>query len=912
MNKKSTLALAVSALLAGHCGIAFADLESVRTFDIPPQPLASALLQFSSQADVQVVGSSNSLTDLATPGINGRYTGSEALRRLIGGNPVNFEAVTSRSVRILPQGDERANKADAQFDRQTSSEKFQRTSVETSANAASSATSPTVRLAQGAASPESEQGSAEANNPTIRLEEVIVTGSHIRGAQNLSSPVIRFDREDIERSGYATTQQLIQGLPQNLNSISDSTLGSLNGGAPDNLSYNGSGVNLRGLGGDATLVLLNGRRLAAAGNGSFVDVSLIPLSAIERIEVLTDGASAIYGSDAVGGVVNMTTRKDFSGAETRIRYGSVTKGNHDEVHAGQMLGHAWNSGQALISYDYYRRTELHSSDRDLFRPIGWLDEATLIPKQSRQGILTMLSQQLAEDIELYSDAFYGERQTVTTLRTVGSSQDLVSEMKQLGGVLGLKVDVAGGWQLRASGAVDRNESDLQYIDSNTRAVSVTYGNESSLASLEIKADGPLANTPGGVARLALGGQHRSERFVEEYSLFPARLEREISAAYAEVLIPWISSHNRRPGFERMELTVAGRYESYSDFGSTINPKIGLSWAPVSGLNVRSTWGTSFKAPLLSQVNQGGIWAYVYPDLFRDGSGGAITGMVLSGNGESLGPEESTNWTLGFDLESLDGFALSLTYFDINYDNRIRPPFPGDYDIVGSVLSDQTYAALVTRGPDPAYIARWLATPNSYCYVDFTPCDVFPRAEDVAVVIDGRVRNFAGVRTAGIDFSVEQRIAGGIGDWHLQLTGTHLLKNRERIAPSAPDINEMNNVWRPVELRLRAGASVSIAAANIGLFVNYTDGYRDTRTTGIGDSLQRRTVGSWTTMDLNLQYKLGRSDARRWLGDTTFTLAATNLLDRDPPYVANSGGYLFDGVNANPLGRFISAQVTARW
>src|SRR5690606_31931103 len=130
------------------------------------------------------------------------------------------------------------------------------------------------------------------------------------------------DRQDIERSGYATTQDLVRSLPQNLSTVSDTTFGAANGGI--DTGYGGSGVNLRGLGSESTLVLVNGRRLAAAGRGDFVDVSLIPLSAVERVEILTDGASAIYGSDAVGGVVNLILRKNFEGAETRLRYGAVS------------------------------------------------------------------------------------------------------------------------------------------------------------------------------------------------------------------------------------------------------------------------------------------------------------------------------------------------------------------------------------------------------------------------------------------------------------------------------------------------------------------------------------------------------------------------------------------------------------
>src|SRR5690606_7557618 len=125
----------------------------------------------------------------------------------------------------------------------------------------------------------------------------------------------------------------------------------------------GSGVNLRGMGNAATLVLLNGQRLAPAGTGNFVDVGMIPASAIDRVEVLTDGASAIYGSDAVGGVVTFVLREDFEGGDTRIRYGTVTEGSSSEYRVSQTLGRAWSSGSFLGSYEFYKREALNTEAR---------------------------------------------------------------------------------------------------------------------------------------------------------------------------------------------------------------------------------------------------------------------------------------------------------------------------------------------------------------------------------------------------------------------------------------------------------------------------------------------------------------------------------------------------------------------
>jgi outer membrane receptor protein involved in Fe transport len=142
----------------------------------------------------------------------------------------------------------------------------------------------------------------------------------------------------------------------------------------------GSSINLRGLGADSTLVLINGRRVSTTGtsNGQFVDVSTIPVAAIERVEVLTDGASAIYGSDAIGGVVNFILRDDFNGAETSIRYGAAYDGEAAELNASQVLGWSNDRARLLAVYDHYRRDPLANADRDFaansdLRPFGGSD-----------------------------------------------------------------------------------------------------------------------------------------------------------------------------------------------------------------------------------------------------------------------------------------------------------------------------------------------------------------------------------------------------------------------------------------------------------------------------------------------------------------------------------------------------------
>ena len=152
---------------------------------------------------------------------------------------------------------------------------------------------------------------------------VDVTGSNIRRLEGEGAlPVQIITREEIEREGIQTAIGVVERLSAN------SSIGGNNLQASEGATLTGfASASLRGLGGSRTLVLLNGRRLSnTAFSGTSVDVNSIPLSAIERVEILTDGASAIYGTDAIAGVINFIMRKDFRGAEAFAYYGDSERG----------------------------------------------------------------------------------------------------------------------------------------------------------------------------------------------------------------------------------------------------------------------------------------------------------------------------------------------------------------------------------------------------------------------------------------------------------------------------------------------------------------------------------------------------------------------------------------------------------
>lgn len=137
--------------------------------------------------------------------------------------------------------------------------------------------------------------------------------------------VITIDRKAIDDNGFATTQQIAQSIPRNvMDGMNEAT--AVGGALGQNTGSNatrGSSINLRGLGPTSTLVLLNGERPPLGGfAGAFADISMIPATVIERIEIVADGASAICGSDAVAGVVNIVPRLDFTGGEASARIGT--------------------------------------------------------------------------------------------------------------------------------------------------------------------------------------------------------------------------------------------------------------------------------------------------------------------------------------------------------------------------------------------------------------------------------------------------------------------------------------------------------------------------------------------------------------------------------------------------------------
>src|SRR5512133_1058938 len=208
-----------------------------------------------------------------------------------------------------------------------------------------------------------DQPAATATSDQEKTEEIVVTGTRIRRKDlTTPAPVTVITREAILASGKVNLGDFLQAMPEQGNALN----AQVNNGGSGSVR-----VDLRGLGNLRTLVLMNGRRMVFNGiglaTGSGVDLNTIPTAAIERIEVLKDGASAVYGSDAIGGVINVITKKGFSTSELNAYGGVSSRGDGEVYDVNFTTGARGDRGSVLFSAGYSEQRTIWAGDRDFSR-----------------------------------------------------------------------------------------------------------------------------------------------------------------------------------------------------------------------------------------------------------------------------------------------------------------------------------------------------------------------------------------------------------------------------------------------------------------------------------------------------------------------------------------------------------------
>ncbi|WP_407352477.1 TonB-dependent receptor plug domain-containing protein [Luteimonas sp. R10] len=830
-----------------------------------------------------------------------------------------------------------------------------------------------------------------ASDTATTLDRIEVTGSRIRRADIEGAvPVTVIDRAAIDASGDVSVSDLLR----------DATFSSFGNFRPQSGSsaQGVADVDLRGIGSDRTLVLIDGRRAPyAPSTGVSADLNTIPLAAVERIEILSDGASAVYGSDAIGGVVNIILRRDFEGAELRYGRGMTKIEGGDTEEGSVVFGTNSDRGSLLLGASFSSREMVFTRDQiggnvrgasfygnnfyfedpadpgpggsdgaaggaltgyACDDPNYYINGANCVydfnavaaneASVKNKSLFARGHWQIDQDWSVYTSASYSTtdsfgRYAPTPGRLYipeGTPNDPV-----VGDGLGVFVyhryAAAGNrdnfvdnavsdfnlgfeWQATDKLFVDFGvrRSDAQFKEIG-RGYIVTPLAEAAAASGAYNLFDPFGNPQqtvqgittttsrdgwfnideayanatldlfdmaGGLSSIAFGAEYREEEFGDLYdSLSEAGVvagsagnsaegSREVYAAYAEWLFPIVDT---------FDVTLAARYDSYSDYGSDISPKVSLRWQPLDNLTFRGSVGEGFRAPALPYLYGKRAFSAEQIQDYRSclaiGFSPADCGGDANGDNIADGPENedvvsyqidsyssgnpdlesetSKQYSFGVAWDATEWLNLTLDYYNIEIDDRIR------------LIEYQELVDFDNRG---------IALPPG--------TSVIRRANGSVAEVNTAYANEGDLETSGLDFNARTRFdlgdAGRLENWLqvayvLDYTVTDGSTEKDRLGwVTSPDTRaSLRNTWTYGDL-------------SVNWNINYIGDQQNPDSSpdfGFLAGGPNTRVASYTTNDVAVNYQLP------WNG--TATLGATNVGDRYPQLVGYDNRpwnfYLYD-------------------
>lgn len=411
----------------------------------------------------------------------------------------------------------------------------------------------------------------------------------------------------------------------------------------------------------------------------------------------------------------------------------------------------------------------------------------------------------------------------------------------------------------------------------------------------VKIDGPLATLPGGQIKIAAGAEYRRETYMQRGSSggvgFPEDLERNVKSLYGELFVPIVGEGNASPMVYSLSLSLSGRYDHYSDFGSTTNPKVGITWEPVEGLNLRGSYGRSFRAPGLRDLGStvGSYYAAAgLVDAFgaRDPSRGAtqVNTILLFGGNQSLKPEKARTFSFGADFRPkfAPGLSASATFYDIKYNDVIGTPS----GLGALIFTDPTFAPLVTRNPTAGQVSAAIANTVPFFYT-------FSAVPAIGNILDLRQGNFGIRKTNGIDFDVRYRHTVGFGTIFGGIAGNYILKYRTQLSPTAAVSNSLEAGIPRTTLRTTLG--ITAGPVTFVNFINHRSGVTALFATPTGSSLYQSK--GYTTADLRLSVKVPDVSFAK---GTELAFQINDLFNATPPFFPGADGI---GGSYNAIGRY---------
>jgi outer membrane receptor protein involved in Fe transport len=505
--------------------------------------------------------------------------------------------------------------------------------------------------------------------------------------------------------------------------------------------------------------------------------------------------------------------------------------------------------------------------------------------------------------------------------------------------------------------------------------------QSSLASVDARASGTLFSIGPVDVQTAIGAEHRKEDLKDlrppfsgenpadsglpttnnDFILHPARPDvrgdRDVTSAYAEVVVPLVTQDRALPLVQSLEISASGRFEHYSDFGDTAKPKFGVNWRPLSWLMLRGSYNEGFMAPSLAALYTSTRWSIstngtADPYLNTAIGQGNYTMRNYFGGNPGLDPQESEGTTFGFvlDVPGVQGLSITADYWKITRDNLLGQRSVSDILANDAALLSAYTAAQVAAGVSPndidvgagteSYkgdpdVVRLAASPEERAaFATWNATHPNNLAAPVGLVLATNTPflNLSSAENKGVDFGVRYLMPRQSWGRVLVNVDASWLWRAQTVVPTTAGEVISNDLYSGGAARWRTTTNISYENGpwNAGLGIYHVSKTHDTPTVSEavydnlgrpsyidpihtnGNTVYRLVIDPVITYNLSLGYHFDSAVSR--LGDTRLRLGIVNLTDKKPPLSANSDGFGYDPSTSQHLlnGRTWSLEVTSKF
>jgi outer membrane receptor protein involved in Fe transport len=851
--------------LLSLCGLCLA-AEPKLQYDVPAGPLAEMLNAVGRQARLNILYfDSSMMKGMKAPALHGNFTADQAIARLLEGKPLHPVRSDQHTVMIEQ-------------------------------NATAATRTVPAPPAKGNRLPEAAPVPAS-------VAEVVINAPKAGYLTDLSSlvPIITVTRQQLEDRGYVQLSEFFRQLPQNFPGISPGSnpiVGNARG-AGNNQTF-AETIDLLGLGPGTTLVLLNNRRLPNSVIGQSVDISAIPVCAIDHIDIVKVGASATYGSDAIGGVVNIVTVSSYSGVETTARYGGTSEDKLAGSGGCVLAGNSWSGGNGVMTFDYERDDSLYASDRAYTS--GAPGPTSLFPAMETYSGVASVRQELCERCVIRFDVF-------ASRRTFDAEDALNDPMTKLDGrvdqwdaVMQLDYPIARSWNFNLAVQMATERDRVLTTDLPSGPNHDYYVNQAP--SVESLINGALGPDSDPQVRIALGAAFRQEQFSWKSSYAPeVSNRRNITSVFGEVWLPLLDKGGWLPFTQELSADVSGRYDGYDSSGSSWDPRVALLWKTSDSMAWHTSFSRSFKSPSLFQLDSTGF-AEVVQATNPASPGTPLNTLLIDGGNRRLTAERSRSTELGFTYQpqTFPDLKIDISGNDLTYTHRIDELSQDGFAAAAVIADAPVLGQLVNLNPTRSQVQEVLNTPS---LVKLPPIDV----DSIAAIENLGFSNVGSIHVRTIDATVHysQDIAGDAVT--AELVGSYYAKYVVRITPQSAQASFVGTAYRPSRDRAKLDLTWPHGNWSANLRWNFTGGYHS----GIDSACPSAPgcpVSAWSTLDGTLTYS-SPADRSSLLHGTRVDLSISNAFNHGPPYLY-AGGLNYDPANASPAGRRIAITLKKQW